>query len=446
MEFTKEQLALIKKTCVPKAANQEHIDQFIYVAEKYGLDPLTKEIVLDIRANTKTGEKKAVIITTRDGYLKAAMGCADYNGVNSGVIREGDIVEIDPMTGLFKHSFAPKRGKIIAAWAVAKAKGRDPIICIADYEEYAKANASSHTWRNYPSAMIQKVAEIMAMKRQYSITGMVGEEEISTGLMDINNDAGEIRLTEQEPNAEPASTQQNKPADKPASKPTNQKPAEPTKPDEKTPSKPAEKPAAKPVEKPAEKPAESVESKPTDNTPVDKLSEKAATQAPPEPAEYINIVVMNQPISQTETEVVIRGIVFLDEPQELNLVVPAGYSELLTDGKALLAAGTVEGDKFVVTSMKGLEEAEVQEELSGEFVKLLDTPKEGAFSHKGEKIVAPWTYVEYQGKENIFAVGKALAGFNKGDTLAVNISDSITKDGKVMLFIESASRLEQAVK
>jgi hypothetical protein len=155
---------------------------------------------------------------------------------------------------------------------------------------------------------------------------------------------------------------------------------------------------------------------------------------------------MNQPISQTETEVVIRGIVFLDEPQELNLVVPAGYSELLVDGKALLATGTVEGDKFVVTSMKGLEEAEVQEELSGEFIKLLDTPKGGAFSHKGEKIVAPWTYVEYQGKENIFAVGKALAGFNKGDTLAVNISDSITKDGKVMLFIESASRLEQAVK
>jgi hypothetical protein len=32
MEFSKEQLALIKKTCVPKNANQEHIDQFLYVA------------------------------------------------------------------------------------------------------------------------------------------------------------------------------------------------------------------------------------------------------------------------------------------------------------------------------------------------------------------------------------------------------------------------------
>lgn len=437
MEFTKEQLALIKKTCIPRAANQEHIDQFLYVAEKYGLDPLTKEIVLDIRVNSKTGEKSPVIITTRDGYLKAAMGCANYNGINSGVIREGDLVEYDPIAGHFRHCFGEKRGKILSAWAVAKAKDRDPIICLADYDEYARANSASHTWRNYPTAMIQKVAEIMALKRQFSITGLVGEEEISSGLLD--NGAPETKPAGKSDKTPQAPANTNKPAEKTDNpKASAEKPVEPTKPVDKNP--------AKPVENPAEKPAESVESKPADNTPVDKPSEKAATQAPSEPAEYINIVVMNQPISQTETEVVIRGIVFLDEPQELNLVVPAGYSELLVDGKALLATGTVEGDKFVVTSMKGLEEAEVQEELSGEFIKLLDTPKGGAFSHKGEKIVAPWTYVEYQGKENIFAVGKALAGFNKGDTLAVNISDSITKDGKVMLFIESASRLEQAVR
>ncbi len=435
MEFSKEQLELIKKICIPKAANQEHIDQFLYVAEKYGLDPLTKEVVLDIRVNTKTGERKAVIITTRDGYLKIAMSSPDYNGVNGGVIREGDIVETDPIAGLFKHNFAPKRGKIIAAWAVAKAKGRDPIICIADYDEYAKANGSSHTWRNYPSAMIQKVAEIMAMKRQFNINGLVTEEEISSGLLD--NEALETKLGKN-PAEKPADKASQAPANtnKPADKAPANKSAEPEKPAENSPEK--VQPPAQP-EKPVQKPAEPAE--PANNTPANKPAEKPTT-----PAEYINIVVMNQPISQTETEVVIRGIVFLDEPQELNLVVPAGYSELLVDGKALLATGTVEGDKFVVTSMKGLEEAEVQEELSGEFIKLLDTPKGGAFSHKGEKIVAPWTYVEYQGKENIFAVGKALAGFNKGDTLAVNISDSITKDGKVMLFIESASRLEQAVR
>lgn len=440
MEFTKEQLALIKKTCVPKNANQEHIDLLVYTAEKYGLDPLVKEIVLDVRTNTKTGEKRAVIITTRDGYLKAAMASPDYNGLNSGVVREGDLVESDPMVGHFRHHFGEKRGKILGAWAVAKAKGRDPIICFADYEEYAKANASSHVWRSYPSAMILKVAQAMALKAQYNLSGLVTEEEISSGLLD--NGALETKLGKN-PAEKPADKASQAPANtnKPADKAPANKSAEPEKPAESSPEK--VQPPAQP-EKPVQKPAEPAE--PANNTPANKPSEKAATQAPPEPAEFINIVVMNQPISQTETEVVIRGIVFLDEPQELDMVVPAGYSELLTDGKALLATGTVEGDKFVVTSMKGLEETEAEAELSGEFIKLIDTPKEGAFSHKGEKIVAPWTYVEYQGKENIFAVGKALAGFTKGNTLAVNISDTITKDGKVMLFIESATLLEQAVK
>ena len=113
--FSKEELELIKKTCVPAKADNEHIDLFVYVCQKYGLDPLTKEIVLDIRENTKTGEKKAVIITTRDGYLKAAMQNPTYNGVNSGVIRENDTFEIDPIAGILKHSFGVKRGKIVAA-------------------------------------------------------------------------------------------------------------------------------------------------------------------------------------------------------------------------------------------------------------------------------------------------------------------------------------------
>ena len=53
---------------------------------------------------------------------------------------------------------------------------------IADFEEYAKANDSSFVWRGYPSAMIQKVAEIGAIKRQFNITGLVGAEEMATSV------------------------------------------------------------------------------------------------------------------------------------------------------------------------------------------------------------------------------------------------------------------------
>lgn len=180
-DFTQEQIDLIKKTCVPANADPEHIKLFLYYAAKYGLDPLTKEIVLEIRTS-KHGDKKAVIITTRDGYLKVSMKDPSYNGVNSGVVKEGDVFENDPVNGVLKHTFGEKRGKIIAGWAVAKAKDRDPIIVIADFDEYFNANNSSTVWKGYPSAMIQKVAEISAMKRQFNITGLVGAEEMATSV------------------------------------------------------------------------------------------------------------------------------------------------------------------------------------------------------------------------------------------------------------------------
>ena len=122
-----------------------------------------------------------MIITTRDGYLKVSMKDPSYNGVNSGVVKEGDVFENDPVNGVLKHTFGEKRGKIIAGWAVAKAKDR-PIIVIADFDEYFNANNSSLVWRGYPSAMIQKVAEISAMKRQFNITGLVGAEEMATSV------------------------------------------------------------------------------------------------------------------------------------------------------------------------------------------------------------------------------------------------------------------------
>ena len=55
-DFTQEQIDLIKKTCVPANADPEHIKLFLYYAAKYGLDPLTKEIVLEIRTS-KHGDK-----------------------------------------------------------------------------------------------------------------------------------------------------------------------------------------------------------------------------------------------------------------------------------------------------------------------------------------------------------------------------------------------------
>jgi hypothetical protein len=50
-----------------------------------------------------------------------------------------------------------------------------PVICEAYFNEYQK---QSDVWKKYPSAMIAKVAEVLALKRSFSINGVVTEDEI----------------------------------------------------------------------------------------------------------------------------------------------------------------------------------------------------------------------------------------------------------------------------
>lgn len=52
------------------------------------------------------------------------------------------------------------------------------MIYFADFQEYVEANKNSPTWKQYPSAMIQKVAEVGALRRQFNLSGVVAAEEV----------------------------------------------------------------------------------------------------------------------------------------------------------------------------------------------------------------------------------------------------------------------------
>ena len=405
-KFTQEHIDLIKKTCVPAKADDKHIDLFIYVCQKYGLDPLTKEIVLDIRENTKTGEKKAVIITTRDGYLKAAMQDPSYNGVNGGTIRENDAFEVDPIAGTLKHSFGEKRGKIVAAWAVAKAKNRDPIICTADFSEYYAANSKSYVWQDYPSVMIQKVAEIMAMKRQFNITGMVGEEEIGAGLLNLEVDESAIET-----------------------KTTLRKPAE---------------------EKPEEKPAE--KTKPADTTTTSIATEKPKEESQ-ETIAY-EVVLMGNPRKKNGLDIIgVQGVVGkpVEYEGEYEMLAPLAYKDILTNGAALIVEGSIKDGKLEAVSVKPItggegepvaEQVAEQTDTPENTITLAATPKPGTITYKGKNLTKPFASCEYPGNyAAVFAVGEVLKDFTEGDTLEVNIVDKMEKDGKLMLFISEAKKI-----
>jgi len=170
LQFSQEQVELVKRT-VAKGATNDELQMFMYLSQKYGLDPFAKEIWFIKYGGTPT------IMTSRDGYLKIAQNHPDFLGIISFVVCEGDEFAIDAANFAVHHKFGSKRGRIIGAWARCDRKKRNPQICFVSFDEHRDAKSS--TWNRYPSAMIQKVAETFVLKRQFTISGLVTNEELN---------------------------------------------------------------------------------------------------------------------------------------------------------------------------------------------------------------------------------------------------------------------------
>jgi len=93
----------------------------------------------------------------RDGYLRVANENPMFDGMETKVERDA-------------------QSKPVKATCSVWRKDRShPITCEAYFNEYKKAG---NVWQTYPSAMISKVAEVLALKRSFSINGVVTEEEM----------------------------------------------------------------------------------------------------------------------------------------------------------------------------------------------------------------------------------------------------------------------------
>lgn len=165
---SREDVDTIKRTVAPDATDVE-LKQFLHLSVKYGLDPMAREIYF-----SKMGGRPSIIVG-RDGYLKVAMADPNFDGLQSYVVKEGDHFEIDVEANKVIHRFGAKRGEILGAWAMARHKRRSPVICFVDFREY---RGNTPIWTKYPSAMIQKVAEVFVLRRQFNISGLVAHEEI----------------------------------------------------------------------------------------------------------------------------------------------------------------------------------------------------------------------------------------------------------------------------
>jgi hypothetical protein len=200
--FDAEQVNLIRAT-VAQDCNNAELAIFLETCARHDLDPFIKEIwAIKIKG-------KVQIFASRDGLLGIAnrhtpegkyhvRDNGQFLGCPAGVIREHDhfnfrqeeradetmkvIVDHQPRDKAGKPTHGGEdgglRGKIVGAWARCRRKGHDDVFFIAYWKTY---NQARNAWTTHPDAMIQKCAESVALRKAFSIAGVVGEGEMPGG-------------------------------------------------------------------------------------------------------------------------------------------------------------------------------------------------------------------------------------------------------------------------
>ena len=144
------------KDTVAKGSTDSQFRMFIEVCRATGLNPFLKEIWFVPSVGVMAG---------RDGYLRVANDHPMFDGMETLVERNEQNIPIKATCSVWRKDRA------------------HPIKCEAYYSEYKKAG---QVWNTYPSAMISKVAEVLALKRSFSINGVVTEEEIGAQVVEEN--------------------------------------------------------------------------------------------------------------------------------------------------------------------------------------------------------------------------------------------------------------------
>lgn len=177
-KLTKGQKDLIKNT-IAKGASDDELKMFLYVCQRTGLDPFTKQIHLVPRWDSKLGREVRQPIVGIDG-LRAI---AEKTGVYAG--------NDDPV---FDDEAKPTKATV-TVYKVIQGH-RWPFTATARFDQYvpkkADGTVTSPLWNKMPHLMLGKCAEALALRKAFPtvMSGLYVTEEIqqaqeaTTGITD----------------------------------------------------------------------------------------------------------------------------------------------------------------------------------------------------------------------------------------------------------------------
>lgn len=164
LTLTMEEVEIIR-SFVWQGCSDGELRFALSVCQALGLNPLLKHVVFIKGSGNSSGN----IYTTRDGLLHMAHQSGQFNGMQSGVLyatnKEGERLRVND------------RKMIEGAWCrVYRKDMTHPFEVDVNFEEYNRPR--SPVWQQYPAAMIKKVAEHMALKLAFNVSGLASVEEI----------------------------------------------------------------------------------------------------------------------------------------------------------------------------------------------------------------------------------------------------------------------------
>lgn len=171
IDFSEDQISLIKSQIAPKATNDE-LKLFIYQAKRTGLDPLARQIyAIHRKSKDMQGNwtEKMTIQTSIDGFRVIAERSGDYAGQDEPIFEtDGNkIISCKVSVYRFRGDTRYQAAVGVAYWSEFVQTDRD--------------GKPSGLWAKMPHIMLSKVAEALALRKAYpqDLSGLYTSEEMN---------------------------------------------------------------------------------------------------------------------------------------------------------------------------------------------------------------------------------------------------------------------------
>ena len=159
---------------------------YFYQCQALGLNPLLSEITAIVYKG-REGSKMSIQVM-RDGFLKIAHKSGKFAGIESGT--KGAGADLIGWCKVYHKDF------------------KYPVSQEADFSEYAvlERGGKPTLWKSKPKTMIKKVAESMALRKAFNVSGVYAPEEMEAEIVKTEPKQIEISNPDKPASAEQVAT------------------------------------------------------------------------------------------------------------------------------------------------------------------------------------------------------------------------------------------------